>query len=312
MLFRSVPFKDSESEKKVWNWVKGCKGAAAAPNAAEFVGEIFHPKRSLDDLWELTKDAPNAAAVFDMFRMVGQSLRAGRALNYGEVEQARAENMTVRPAVEAMKPQFGCHVVTAFWCSLTGAGVEAFLANSLMIAAVAAKIAEVKKKFWKEEKPKHTFYQADWGNTKDARKSRDGPAKKGDGKGKGASRSKGGSASAASPFAYMNAYKKWTTENINWVKSCLKDGYRVEAQADNWGKPQVTFYEHDKRMSVCVWALLVKLMAAAGAPNQEGRKCWFEYNRGSCMNSHDHDVWKETLPMADAPTSWPDPALSSA
>ena len=89
-------------------------------------------------LWDLTKDMPNAAAVFDMFRLVGQSVRAGRALNYGEVEQSRAENMAVRPAVEAMKPQFECHVVAALWCAMTGANVESFLSNSLMVSAVAA------------------------------------------------------------------------------------------------------------------------------------------------------------------------------
>ena len=186
-----------------------------------------------------------------------------------------------------------------------------------MVAAVAAKIAEAKQKHWKqEEKPKSGPHQGDWGSTRDGWKSgggaRDGPWKKGDGKGKGGSRSKGGSGNAASPFAYMNAYKKWTSDNLDWIKSCLKDGFRIEAQADNWGKPQATFYENDKRMNVCVWALLIKLMAAAGAPNQDGRKCWLENNRGVCANTHDHDTWKDALPMAGAPTSWPDAALSTA
>ena len=204
-----IPFRDAETEKKVWNWVKTAKSAAAAPNAAEFAGELFATKKALDELWDLTSKMPDAPAVFDTFRLIGMSVRAGRALNYGEIELARAENMAVRPAVETMKPQFECHAVTALWCAMTGASVEGFLSNSLMISAVAAKIGEIKKKHWKQDDKPKSSYQGDWGGSRDAWKtggnSRDGPWKKGDGKGKGGSRSKAGSGNAASPFPYMSA-----------------------------------------------------------------------------------------------------------
>ena len=58
--------------------------------------------------------------------------------------------------------------------------------------------------------------------------------------------------------------------------------------------------------------MLIKLMEKAGAPNQDGRKCWFENNRGVCGNAHDQDVWKDVIPAAGAPTTWPDAALSNA